>query len=421
MNELSRDAKVILLLCGYLGPGENFQPLGLREYNQVARWLREKELRPADLLSPGQLPVLADEIKIPEPRLAALMQRGVKLGFALEKWNQSGIWILCRSDSDYPARYRRHLKEQAPPVIFGAGSRSLLPGGGLAIVGSRNVDRAGETFARDTAAQCAASGMPVISGGARGVDLTAMKGALDSGGTVVGVLADHLLRNSVDHRFRESLADGRLLLISPYNPESRFLVGNAMGRNKLIYALADYGLVVSSAYGKGGTWTGAVEELRRESGRPVFVRSSGKVPSGNLKLLEKGAVPFPDISSGRLTPELLRQASRPRRLAAREGELPLFPREPAVRREKEPALIRESTGAFAANPAPGNFQEKKEYASIYDAVLPVILSALDQPASGADLAGRLDVAKGQLNTWLKRAVSEGRIRKLTGPVRYVRR
>jgi len=59
--------------------------------------------------------------------------------------------------------------------------------------------------------------------------------------------------------------------------------------------------------------------------------------------------------------------------------------------------------------------------SIYEAVLPVIIGVLDHPKSAADLAGQLDVAKGQLDTWLKRAVYEGRVIKLTRPVRYVRR
>jgi predicted Rossmann fold nucleotide-binding protein DprA/Smf involved in DNA uptake len=35
-----------------------------------------------------------------------------------------------------------------------------------------------------------------------------------------------------------------------------------MGRNKLIYGLADFGVVVSSDYKTGGTWSGAVEALK---------------------------------------------------------------------------------------------------------------------------------------------------------------
>jgi predicted Rossmann fold nucleotide-binding protein DprA/Smf involved in DNA uptake len=306
-------------------------------------------------------------------------------------------------------------------VLFGAGPRSLLSGGGLAIVGSRNVDGEGDTFARETAAQCARNNLPVISGGARGVDLAAMRGALNVGGVVIGVLADHLLKTSVDPKFRDSLADGRLLLISPYNPESRFTVGNAMGRNKLIYALADFGLVVAADHGKGGTWAGAVEELKQVSGRPIFVRIGPGVPLGNRKLLDYGAVPFPDISSQEFTAELLRQNAPLRQRDAWEEALPLFRPDFADRREREPTLVGESFADFTGNSPGGDPEMMPAADSIYEAVLPVIIGVLDHPKSAADLAGQLDVAKGQLDTWLKRAVYEGRVIKLTRPVRYVRR
>jgi DNA processing protein len=55
--------------------------------------------------------------------------------------------------------------------------------------------------------------------------------------------------------------EGQLVLVSPYDPGAGFNVGNAMQRNKLIYALADAALVVNSDFEKGGTWTGAVEQL----------------------------------------------------------------------------------------------------------------------------------------------------------------
>ena len=83
------------------------------------------------------------------------------------------------------------------------------------------------------------------------------------------------------------------MLISPYNPDARFKVGNAMARNKYIYALADFALVVASKYHKGGTWTGAREELKRESARAVFVRDEDSVPDGNKALKKMGALPFP--------------------------------------------------------------------------------------------------------------------------------
>lgn len=421
MKPMSEDTKAILLLCGHLGSGCDFEPLNLGDYNQIVRWLLAKELRPADLLDGTAIHDVALDTGISEDRLNALLKRGVKLGFAVEQWNQGGLWVVSRGDAEYPRRYKEHLKEKAPPLLFGAGDPALLQGGGLAIVGSRDVDEAGQTFAGDVAVWCAHGGMPVVSGGARGVDQIAMSSALEAGGIVIGVLSDTLLRRSVMREARSALADGRLLLVSPYHPEAGFTVGNAMGRNKLIYALADFGLVVSAEHKKGGTWEGAIEELKRKPGRPVFVRMSNHVPLGNCKLVELGGVPFPDHFSEESPANLLEMAAVGKtRKSVEDGdlfsyqrgwdsEMPLVSPVLAVR-EREDVQSAEPSRLPAGAPA-----------SIYEAVLPVIEAALEEPSESADLAERLEVGGTQLEVWLKRAVREKRLRKLTKPVRYARK
>jgi predicted Rossmann fold nucleotide-binding protein DprA/Smf involved in DNA uptake len=337
MKMMSEDAKTILLLCGHLGGDSGVEPLNQRDYNNVVRCLRENKLRPADLLASDNVPGLAHGSGLEEQRLLDLLKRGVKLGFAVEKWNQSGIWVICRSDPDYPARYKAYLKEKAPPILFGAGERSLLRGGGLAIVGSRDVDAAGEAFAREAAEHCAQAGMPVVSGGARGVDQIAMLSALENGGAALGVLADSLLRRSVARDARDALADKRLLLISPCHPDAGFNVGNAMGRNKLIYALADYALVVSSDYRKGGTWEGAKEELKRDHGRCVFVRNGANVPKGNQELLKIGALAFPSEGLTGNIRDALEKAVRATAIpqTLQFGAITDMPKEPATQGEED--------------------------------------------------------------------------------------
>lgn len=64
---------------------------------------------------------------------------------------------------------------------------------------------------------------------------------------------------------------GDLLLLSTVNPKSRFTVYSAMERNKYIYALSRYAIVISSDFNKGGTWTGATENLKNQW-VPLFVR-----------------------------------------------------------------------------------------------------------------------------------------------------
>ena len=359
IERMSEDAQVILLLCGRFGKESQVKPLGLGEYNRLARSLRDRDLRPADLLEPERVCSIADASRLDASRLRMLLERGMQLGLAVEEWNRGGLWILCRSDSEYPDRLKSHLGDQAPAILFGIGDRSLLRGGGVAIVGSRDVDEAGRAFAQDVAARCARGGMCVVSGGARGVDQLAMTAALATGGEVIGVVADKLLRRSVTREAREGLANGRLLLLSPYRPEAGFNAGNAMARNKLIYAMADYGLVVSATCNRGGTWAGAVEEMKRNHARPVFVRVEHSAPGGNSKLAERGAIPFPDVKDCRLTDDWLRQSSS----AATPDQIPLF---------QDIALadsVKEPQAALDEMPVPPT--------SIYVAVLPVILNALD--------------------------------------------
>jgi predicted Rossmann fold nucleotide-binding protein DprA/Smf involved in DNA uptake len=184
---LTNDTKAIILLCGILGKDHAVKPLKQTEYNGLVQWLISQKMRPEDLLQHENVELAAIGSRIDHQRLNHLLGRGVQLGFSVEEWQRNGIWVISRSDQDYPIRYKKHLKDKAPPLLFGVGDRSLLKGGGVAIVGSRNVDSEGENFTRNTADLCAYNKMPVISGGARGVDQIAMNAALDAGGITIGV------------------------------------------------------------------------------------------------------------------------------------------------------------------------------------------------------------------------------------------
>jgi predicted Rossmann fold nucleotide-binding protein DprA/Smf involved in DNA uptake len=229
---------------------------------------------------------------------------------ALEKWQRAGLWLLTLSDGEYPTRSRARLGRKAPPVLFGCGSRRLLNRGGVAVVGSRNATEADLSFASELGAEAAQQGLSIVSGGARGIDDAAMAGALAAEGTAVGVLADSLLRAATSARHRDYLMDNNLTLVSPFNPEAGFDVGNAMARNRYIYCLADAAIVVSSSRDKGGTWNGAVENLRR-NWVPLWVaKPQGTEASGNGDLVRHGGRWLPP---GRL--ELAALAARAEALA----------------------------------------------------------------------------------------------------------
>lgn len=290
----SLNTRAILLLTAPLIIGRERRsspkPLRVGEYNRLARWLRESRSEPADLLRAGAGTLLKEcRLDLDPDRLDRLLNRSFLLAQAMERWRMRALWVTSRADAEYPLRLKRRLRELAPPVLYGCGRREDLDMGGLAVVGSRNVDDALISYTEGVGRLAAEARRTVVSGGARGVDQAAMRGALDAGGTVACVLADGLERAATRREYRSALMDGRLVLTCPYDPAAGFLVGHAMQRNKLIYALADAALVVNADFEKGGTWAGAVEQLDRHRFVSVYVRSTGEMGSGLEALLERGA------------------------------------------------------------------------------------------------------------------------------------
>lgn len=206
---------------------------------------------------------------------------------ALEVLSDQGVTALVRSDDAYPARLFDRLGPKAPPLLFAGGSLTLLQGDGVGVVGSRDVDEGGSEFAAEVARAAVSKGAAVVSGGARGVDTVAMRSALEAGGAAIAYMADSMGKGLRSPTMREALEDGRLCLTSPFSPSAGFSVGNAMGRNKLIYAHGLATVVVASAEGEGGTWSGAIEALQLGL-TPVLVREADGAPAGNRALMRKG-------------------------------------------------------------------------------------------------------------------------------------
>lgn len=293
---ISPDSQVMVLLCSHLGlPSDPVPiPLTLRDWNPLARKLQSESLKPSSLLGFTNRDLVAHLEVSSElaERIYLLLERRSTLAIDLERLESLGIRILTRADEEYPTRYRQRLKESAPTVLFYAGNKDLLGQPGIAVVGSRNVDQIGQNCAAYVGNVCANSGMVLYSGGAKGVDSIGMKAALDGRGYSVGILADSLERAIRNPEFRPSLISGALCLVTPYAPDAGFSVGTAMGRNKLIYTLADYAVVVASDVEKGGTWAGSTEAMKAEW-IPVFILEYSDMPEGNRILLEKGGIAFP--------------------------------------------------------------------------------------------------------------------------------
>jgi len=223
-------------------------------------------------------------------RLVRLLDPGVGLAVRLDALHERGITALTLLDERYPRRLKGRLATASPPVLYCAGYLALLAVDGIGLVGSKDVGPEGVEVTRKVAHQVAGAGLPLVSGGAKGVDQIGMAAAYDAGGLVVGVLADSLEQAIGRTDNRRAMLEGRACLCTPYQPDARFSVGTAMGRNKIIYGLSRVTLVVTSAEGGGGTWAGATEALKKGYGRVAVWRGDGGGP-GNEPLLAAGGSP----------------------------------------------------------------------------------------------------------------------------------
>lgn len=418
---LSPDTQAVLLLCGSLGRRREGRthPLTTAEYTRLAQWLHQQGLRPGDLLGGGALEN-AGEPPVDRERLLALLERGAALALEVERWTNRGLWVLSRGDEAYPRALKIRLGKLAPPLLYGAGDPALLGSGGLAVVGSRDADSAAERFAHVAGSTAARQKVTVVSGAARGVDSFAMSAALEAGGRVIGILTEGLDRAATSGRYRGALRSGLLVLASPYDPGARFSVHAAMGRNKIVYSLSYWGLVVSSAAGKGGTWAGAIENLRA-GWVPLFVRDEADVPDGNGALLREGALPLRlhELESTEdLTALLGTLVSAPSRRLERSADSV-----PDLFTLAADAPARDaSAGSVAASADIGDECQESEQESggsdLFHVVWPHIEQVLTTPQSDQAVAAALNIQPGQARAWLHHAVELGKAQRLTRPARY---
>ena len=418
IEPLTSNTQAILLLTAPLIAGRSESSrdlLTLGEYNRLARILREKQRQPADLIGPDAQEVIELCAQpFGRARLDALLGRGFLLSQAVERWNARAIWVISRADSRYPKRLKARLKEDAPPLLYGCGEIALLEKGGLAVVGSRHVDDELISFTENVGRLAAKAHRTIISGGAKGIDRAAMHGALLADGDVAGVMADSLERAALARDNREPLMEGRLILISPYDPAAGFNVGHAMQRNKIIYALADAGLVVTSDFEKGGTWTGAIEQLERFHFVPVFVRNGSNAGRGNSALIQHGGLPWPNPKDTEELGQMLSAALESVAAEPKQEALSFALKEQPIVyatsvKPIEPATIGEAP-KVSSSPAEELFKTVRE----------MLRRELAVGKTEAEIVSLLDVTKSQAKEWLTRLIKEGTVEKVkkTKPVQY---
>jgi DNA processing protein len=202
-----------------------------------------------------------------------------------------GISIVCPDDESYPVLLR--TIHDPPLVLYVKGSFEPRDLNGFAIVGSRKCSFYGREQAERFAALLAGSGFTVVSGGARGIDSAAHRGAMSHphGRTiaVVGSGLDVPYPPENAGLFEEIARKGAVVsefaLGTPPNKE------NFPRRNRVVSGMSRGVLVVEADEKSGALITARV--ACDDHARPVFAlpgRVDNPLSAGPHLLIRDGAV-----------------------------------------------------------------------------------------------------------------------------------
>ena len=217
--------------------------------------------------------------------VSSLLSRGFQLSQVLDTWARQNFWVTTSYEPGYPSKLAEKLNDSAPPYIIGAGSKEIFDDLALGVVGSRNLSEEQLDLARSYGRMAANENVPIVSGFARGADQAAMYESVSRGGRAIGVLADKMSKAAISADTREWIHNEQLTFVTTFDPNAGFNVGNAMQRNKYIYALSDAVLVVDTKENEGGTWAGAQEQLKKYHFAPVCVEEG--IATEGLNALRK--------------------------------------------------------------------------------------------------------------------------------------
>ncbi len=289
---MENNSNAIIVLCSHLCVGVGVEPLEPREWTFVAQKLLEAKKEPQDIFdfnSDDYKTIFGfDDAQI--ERYKRLIDRNASLVFEIEKLNAKGIYIVTRADKNYPTYIKRKLGQQSPPLFYYCGDIGIANDECIGFVGSRKIEDVDSAFTRKIVSICLQKGFSIVSGGAKGVDSTSAEVVLEQGGVAIEYLSDSMNRKIKDGQVLQRIRDERLLLLSAVNPDAGFSVGTAMQRNKYIYAQSIGTVVVKSDFNKGGTWAGAIENLRHKWAHTLCWKND--TYKGNLELISRGAIPI---------------------------------------------------------------------------------------------------------------------------------
>jgi len=195
--------------------------------------------------------------------------------YIINECENNKIKIIPFYSKNYPSKLK--AMPDSPLTLFAWGNIDLLKTKKVAIVGSRESSEEAKKWTFENSQKIANEKITIVSGGAKGIDYSAHKGALSSNGKTISIVGSGLFKlYPEEHReiFEEIKNKG--LLLSEHPPEYIGSRISLLRRNRIISGISNCLILVTSS-SKGGSVTQL--KLAHTQRVPIFC------PSSSLNLL----------------------------------------------------------------------------------------------------------------------------------------
>ncbi len=264
------------------------------EKNILLTDLQDKGIALSELYS-FDSDTLMKEFNLSEKQVGSLKKSEkdlAKNAMMIEDMENRGFNLIeFLDEQQYPRLLKKNLGyKYCPSLIYAYGNIDLFNESSISIVGSRSASDTALIFT-DTIAKIAVKEMKVVvSGFAKGVDRRSLDATIENHGRAIIVLPQGILTaGKITKDYYTEINEGDVLVISAFYPSAPWSVAYAMARNPYIYGLGEE-IYVAESGTKGGTWSGAIDGLKKE--RNIYVRFPEKTEkNGNMNLIQKGCIP----------------------------------------------------------------------------------------------------------------------------------
>lgn len=209
---------------------------------------------------------------------------------------ENSVWLVDIENECYPSLLKKIANP--PLVLYVKGSKEVLKTNCISLVGARQADFYGTSVAFELAKNLASIGLTVVSGFARGIDISAHKGALDARGKTIAVYASGIdvLYPSDNAGVDQEIIDGGGAVISEYPFKMEPLKQNFPYRNRIISGMSQITMLLQARARSGSLIT---TTYAQEQGREVYAlpgNITNSLSEGPNELIRDGAVPIIKMS-----------------------------------------------------------------------------------------------------------------------------